>query len=191
MKPGEDESVRACALQRATRLPFVSVDSSIQLWRQDVCLHHERIERIIVKILITTRINLRRADEERERERERGIQMLFQTRCNTGQNAHPSSSGPGRRTSVHSLFHLLFFATSNPTSYSDINGRARLAARAITVSRGPKLREKCLNLCPPSLIFHLALSLAFYGPFPHPRHLLSRPQYPHPSLFPLSVLRET
>lgn len=50
---------------------------------------------------------------------------------------------------------------------------------AITMSRGPELREKCLNLCLPSLIFrYLALSLAFYGSSPHHHHRPIHPAIP-------------
>lgn len=93
---------------------------------------------------------------------------------------------------THSLLFLRLllliplFATSNPTSYSDINGRTRLAARHYGVP-GAKTSRKMLEFMPafahlpPRPFSRFLWTLAI----PHPAAAHS-PSL-HPSLFPLSV----
>lgn len=88
------------------------------------------------------------------------------------------------------LLLIPLFATSNPTSYSDINGRTRLAARHYGVP-GAKTSRKMLEFMPafahlpPRPFSRFLWTLAILTPFPHPAAAHS-PSL-HPSLFPLSV----
>lgn len=83
------------------------------------------------------------------------------------------------------LLLIPLFATSNPTSYSDINGRTRLAARHYGVPRA-KTSRKMLEFMP---------AFAHLPPHPFSRFLWTlaslpaSPLIPHPliSLFSLSV----
>lgn len=88
---------------------------------------------------------------------------------------------------AHTLCLLppLPLVTFDPTSYSDVNGRARLAARAITVSRRAKTSRKMLEFMPafahlpPRALFLSSLSM---DPLAIPP-VSSRPASSHPSLF--------
>jgi len=141
-----------------------------------------------------------------EREREREIwdfNVTAGSECNTGWNANRSSN-PGRRTLARSLSLLpfnslpfLFFATSN--SYSDINGRARLAARHYGVPRA-KTSRKMLEFMlafahlPPHPFSSLSMALSLSLSPSHPLSLSLYPVVP-PSIsfstFCWTVLRET